>query len=169
MEIVQGHLGGPVEHSKGNGGESVVATLRFLCDSLHLCRLSTEGLVPVSKYWTYRSHISDMGPVNLVACHQHVLGLSALLQWLCWERNRGGSREPLSWAERWSREHFFSGAVYPSNPVDDSRKVATYRDHPQEAYTGRTWTDVESIHVVLVGFSPAGCTSIRIAATLGYE
>jgi peptidoglycan hydrolase CwlO-like protein len=28
---------------------------------------------------------------------------------------------------------------------------------------------VGSIHVVLAGFSPAGCTSIRITATLGYE
>jgi hypothetical protein len=25
---------------------------------------------------------------------------------------------------------FFLGAVNPSNPVDDSRKVAIYRDHP---------------------------------------
>jgi hypothetical protein len=28
---------------------------------------------------------------------------------------------------------------------------------------------VESVHVVLVGFSLAGCTSIQIAMTLGYE
>jgi hypothetical protein len=50
-----------------------------------------------------------------------------------------------------------------------SRKVATYGDRPQEAYAGRTWTGVGSIRVVLVEFSPAGCTSIRIAVTLGYE
>jgi hypothetical protein len=30
METGRGHLGGPVEHSKGNGGKSVVAILRFL-------------------------------------------------------------------------------------------------------------------------------------------
>jgi hypothetical protein len=42
-------------------------------------------------------------------------------------------------------------------------------DHPQEAYAERTWTGVGSIRGVLVGFSPAGCTSIRIAATLRYE
>jgi hypothetical protein len=46
----RGHLGGSVEHSKGKGRESVVAILRFLCGSPRLCRLRTEGLVPVSKY-----------------------------------------------------------------------------------------------------------------------
>jgi hypothetical protein len=56
-----------------------------------------------------------------------------------------------------------------SNSVGDSGKVATYPDHPQEAYAGCTWTGVGSIHVVLIEFSPVGCTSIRIAVTLGYE
>jgi hypothetical protein len=50
MKIKRSHLGGPVEHSEGKGGESVVAILRFLCGSPRLCRLRTEGLVPVSKY-----------------------------------------------------------------------------------------------------------------------
>jgi hypothetical protein len=44
-----------------------------------------------------------------------------------------------------------------------------YGDHPQEVYIERTWTGVGSIRVVLDRFSSAGCTSIRIAATLGYE
>jgi hypothetical protein len=64
------------------------------------------------------------------------------------------------------REPFFSGAVGLLNSVDDSWKVAMYGDHPQEAYVGRTWTSVGSICDMLVG---AECTSIRIAATLGYE
>jgi hypothetical protein len=42
--------GGSVEHSEGKDGESAVAILRFLCGSLRLCRLRTEGLVSVSKY-----------------------------------------------------------------------------------------------------------------------
>jgi hypothetical protein len=50
MEIGRDHLGGPVEHSEGKGGESVVTILRFLCGSPCLCRLRIEGLVPVSKY-----------------------------------------------------------------------------------------------------------------------
>jgi hypothetical protein len=50
METGRGHLRGPVEYSKGKGGESVVVVLRFLCGSPCLYRLTTEGLVPVSKY-----------------------------------------------------------------------------------------------------------------------
>jgi hypothetical protein len=53
---------GSVEHSEGKSEESVVAIPGFLCGSLHLCRLRTEGLVPVSKYWTYRSHAGVYGP-----------------------------------------------------------------------------------------------------------
>jgi hypothetical protein len=33
-----------------------------------MCRLRTVRLPSMSKYWTYRSHAGDMGPVNLVAC-----------------------------------------------------------------------------------------------------
>jgi hypothetical protein len=56
-----------------------------------------------------------------------------------------------------------------SKSVDASQKVATYEDHPQEAYVGRTWTGVESVCVMLVKISPTGCTSIQIVTTLGYE
>jgi hypothetical protein len=167
METGRGHLGESVKHSEGKGGESVVVILMFLCGSSHMCRLRTEWLVPLSKYWTYRSHAGDMGPVSLVACHQQVFDLSALLKWLCWERNWGESRGPLSQAERWSRKHFFSGPVHLSNPIDDSRKVVTYRDRPQETYAGYAWTGVGSVYVIR--FSPVRCTSIRIVATLGYE
>jgi hypothetical protein len=54
----------------------------FVCGRHRLCQLRTEGLIPVSKYLTYRSHADDMCPVSLVAGHPHVLGLSLLLQWL---------------------------------------------------------------------------------------
>jgi hypothetical protein len=39
-----------------------------------LYRLKTDGLAPVSKYWTYRSHASDMSPISLVspACDRYV-------------------------------------------------------------------------------------------------
>jgi hypothetical protein len=107
MKTGRGHLGGSVGNSEGKGEESAMTILRFLCGSPRLCRLRTEGLVPVSKYWTYRSHAGDMGPVSLVACHRQKLGLSLLLHWLAWKRN-------------WVRTHglvsrraepFFSGAV----------------------------------------------------------
>jgi hypothetical protein len=29
-----------------------------------LCQLRTHGLAPVSKYWTYQSHVAIMGPVS---------------------------------------------------------------------------------------------------------
>jgi hypothetical protein len=64
LETGQGQLGGPEEHSEGKDGKSVVAILRFLCGSPHLCRLKIVRLVPVSKYGTYRSHAGDIGPVN---------------------------------------------------------------------------------------------------------
>jgi hypothetical protein len=41
-----GQVGGSVEHSEGKGGESVVAILRFLCGSHHLCRLRTVPFCP---------------------------------------------------------------------------------------------------------------------------
>jgi hypothetical protein len=50
IETGRGHLGGSVEHSEGNGEESDVVIPRFLYGSPRLCRLRTEGLVPVSKY-----------------------------------------------------------------------------------------------------------------------
>jgi hypothetical protein len=50
MKTGRGHLGGSVEHPEGKDGKGVVAILMFLCGSLHLCRLRTEGLVLVSKY-----------------------------------------------------------------------------------------------------------------------
>jgi hypothetical protein len=66
------------------------------------------------------------------------------------------------------QEPFFSRAVTLSNSIGGSWKVATYGDHPQDAYAERTWIGVGDVHVVLVRFSPADCTSIRIAVTLGY-
>jgi hypothetical protein len=48
--------------------------------SPRLCRLRTDGLVPVSKYWTYRSHADDMGSVSLVA--GSVSSPSSQRQWI---------------------------------------------------------------------------------------
>jgi hypothetical protein len=42
---------------------------------------------PVSKYWMYRSHAGDVGPVILVPWRQHRVALPPLLQWLVQERN----------------------------------------------------------------------------------
>jgi hypothetical protein len=136
MEVGRGHLLGPVEHSKGKGGVSVVAIPRFLCGSPRLCRLRTEGLIPVNKYWMYRSHASDMGPVSLVACCRQMFDLLHCLI--------GDSGEKLG-MDPWigqpvccglCQQPFFSGAVTLSNCVGDSWNVATYRDRPHEAFAG---------------------------------
>jgi hypothetical protein len=68
--------------------------------------------------------------------------LSLLFQWLCWERNWGRSRGPLSQAERWSREEW-----YMSNNVDDSRKVAICRPRVICMVEGHTRTE-RGKHVV---------------------
>jgi hypothetical protein len=136
--------------------------------SSRLYRLRADGLPPMSKYWTYRSYAGDMSTISLIVCCQLMFGLSALLLWLCWKRNWGESHGPLSRAERWSREHFFSGAVHPSNPVDNSQKVTIYG--PREICMVKSHTQTErEKRVTVVGFFTAGCTSIRIIATLGYE
>jgi hypothetical protein len=70
MEIGLDHLGEPVEHSKRKGRVSDVAILRFLCGSPCQRRLRTKGVVPVSKYRTYRSRVGDIGLISLVADHQ---------------------------------------------------------------------------------------------------
>jgi hypothetical protein len=67
------------------------------------------------------------------------------------------------------REPFFSGAVRSIQICRRLVKGCHIGHHPQEAYAGRTWTGVRSIRVVLVRFSPTGCTSIRITVTLIYE
>jgi hypothetical protein len=138
--------------------------------SPRLCRLRIVRLPPMSKYRTYRSRVGDMGPVNLVVGHRQELGLRPMLHWLVqersWVRTSGSiNRRAVDCVGRpFSREQWDL-----SKSIGVSRKVATYGDRPWEAYTERTWTGVGSVRVVLVKFTLAGCTSIRITATLRYE
>jgi hypothetical protein len=164
-----GPLGRSVEQSEGKDRESVVAIPRFLCGSPHLYRLRTEGLVPVSKYWTYRSHAGVYGPIKLSSMLSIDAGFHLLLHWLAWERNR-------LWPVNYSAGlGVASGALILGSSrihltlLTTTRMIAMYVNCPQEAYVGRTWTDVRSAHVMLIGFFPAGCTSIQITMTLRYE
>jgi hypothetical protein len=50
---------------------------------------------------------------------------------------------PLRQAERWSQEHFFSGVVHLSNPIDDSQKVAIRRPCEIRMIKGHTRTERE--------------------------
>jgi hypothetical protein len=167
METGWGHLGRPVEHSEGKGGESAVVILRFLCGSPRLCRLRTEGLVPVSKYWTYRSHDDVYGPGK---ASSWLPTYAWLCPWLARKRNwiwthRSINRRAMDCVRSpFSREQWRC-----SNLLMTTWKVATYGDCPHEAYTGHTWTGMGSVRVVLIRFSPVWCTSIRITVTLRYE
>jgi hypothetical protein len=80
-------LGGKYRTICWEGRGVVLASRHLQGCSPRLCWLRTNGLAPASKYWTYRSHDGDMGPVSLVAYHQQKLDLSILLHWLAWKRN----------------------------------------------------------------------------------
>jgi hypothetical protein len=121
--------------------------------SPRLCRLRTVRLAPMSKYWTYRSHASDMGLVNLVVGHRQELGLRPLLHWLVRERRWVQTHGSVSrCVVDCVGSHFSREQWDLSKSVGASRKVAMYGECPHEAYAGRTWTGVGSVCVMLVEF-----------------
>jgi hypothetical protein len=69
--------------------------------SPRLCRLRTDWLASVSKYWTYRLHVGVMGPVSLVAGYQ---------QKLLWERSWVQTTVKL-WIVSWALLLVGSGSV----------------------------------------------------------
>jgi hypothetical protein len=76
--------------TRGKGRQLIGMVGEWVCGSRHLqdcsprlCRLRSVRLAPMSKYWTYRSHASDMGLVNLVACCWWMFGfLHCFIGWL---------------------------------------------------------------------------------------
>jgi hypothetical protein len=74
----------------GKVGEWYVASRHLQGCNPHLCRLRTIQLAPMSKYWTYRSHVGDMGPVNLVAYYWWMFAfLHCFIGWLRRETGYG--------------------------------------------------------------------------------
>jgi hypothetical protein len=74
----------------GRSGSGYVASRHLQGCSPRLCWLRTVRLAPMSKYWTYRSHAGDIGPVNLVACCWWVFGfLYCFISWLARETGYG--------------------------------------------------------------------------------
>jgi hypothetical protein len=64
-----------------------------------------------------------------------------------------------------------SGALFlGSSRVRPTLLMASERlPHTWTASRKHTWTDVGTVCVMCIMFSPVWCTSIQIAATLGYE
>jgi hypothetical protein len=72
----------------GMSGSRYVASRHLQGCSPRLCRLRIIRLAPVSKYWTYRSHAGDIGPVNLAVCCWWMFNfLHCFIGWL--ERETG--------------------------------------------------------------------------------
>jgi hypothetical protein len=137
--------------------------------SPRLCWLSTDGLAPASKYWTYRSHAGDMGPVSLVTCCRQMFGfLHCFIGWL--GRETGYGSVDRSAGVLWIvSEALFLGS---SDSVQHCRcllegcyALTVWDTYGLGPYMDWAWKACG----ILVGFSPAGCISIRIATTLGYE
>jgi hypothetical protein len=134
-----------------------------------LCRLRTHGLALTSKYWTYRSHVRDMSPVNLVAdCQQKFVFPHCLIG--CYGREAGYGPTNRSVVVLWVG----LGALL----LGGSWSVQIcWRLHERLLCANRmryVWS--RTIRRLSVGcmcrvgrVSPAGCTLIRIAATFGYE
>jgi hypothetical protein len=79
--------GGP---SIGKVEEWCVESQHLQIYSLRLCRLSTDELAPVSKYWMYRSHADVMGPVSWCSCVITWLKPLSPTPSLSWERGEWG-------------------------------------------------------------------------------
>jgi hypothetical protein len=79
----------------------------------------------------YRSHVGDMGPVNLVVGHRQELGLRPLLNWLAQERSWVRTCGSVSQRAVDCVGILFSREQWDlSKSVSASQKVAMYGDHP---------------------------------------
>jgi hypothetical protein len=68
------------------GGEWDVESQHLQGCSLRLCRLSTDGLALVSKYWTYWSYDGDMDLASLVACSSTDVWLKSVVSMVVFGR-----------------------------------------------------------------------------------
>jgi hypothetical protein len=156
--------------SVGKVREWYVASRHLQGCSPRLCHLRTDGLTPVSKYWTYQSHADVYRPSKSSSWLPTVAWLypHCFIGWLMRETGYGpiDRSADMLWIVLGA---FFSGVVTLLNSVDDYMKGCymwtTWDTYGLGPYMGWAWKSCG----VLVGFSPAGCTSIRITVTLRYE
>jgi hypothetical protein len=115
-------------------GQGVVLTSRHLqgCSPC-LCRLRTDGLAPVSEYWAYRSHLGDMGSINLVACCQWMFGFHYCFN-SCVRRETGWwTCRSLSQARGCVRSPFLgSSRVHPTLMMAFGRLPRTWTAHRKQ-------------------------------------
>jgi hypothetical protein len=120
--------GGP---SVGKGGECDVEGRHIQGCSPYRHRLRIDGLVPVSKYWTYWSHAGVMGLISPVAGHQRKVGFAPIASMVAlWEKLGMDLQIGQPSCCGLGQEPFFSGAEALLNSVDDYAKGC---------YTGTTW------------------------------
>jgi hypothetical protein len=94
-----------------------------LCGSPRLCRLRIEGLVPMSKYWTYQSHTGVYGPSKPSSLPSTEGGFTPIASMAA----LGEKLDTDPWISQPAccglcREPFYSGAVALSIVVDDFTK-----------------------------------------------
>jgi hypothetical protein len=123
-----GESGGP---SIGKGRESDMESRDLQGGSPRLCQLWTNGLAPMSKYWTYWSHAEDMGLVKWCSLLPTDAWLFPIPPMTVMEEKLGMDLQiGQSVCCRLGRDPFFSIAVEPFNSVDDSLKVCHIRGLP---------------------------------------
>jgi hypothetical protein len=120
-----------------------------------LCQLRTDVLAPVSKYWMYRSHAGDMGPVSWSSCvtiGSKPLSLTPGLP--------HGRKNEATQDDGWASLSLVVKSSSRCRGIFRLRgrqwKVVTYGNCPQETYTGYVWTRVGSVRGMLFGFSLQG-------------
>jgi hypothetical protein len=164
-----GPLGERGDSWLGRSGSGYVVNRHLQGCSPRLCRLRTVRFAPVTKYWTYQSHISDMGPVNIVACCWWMLGfLHCFIGWLGRETGYGPADRSVGvlWIVS---EALFLGSSDYVQLCWWLMKGCHVRGLPAWSVR-RAYMDWGGKRTCLVGrVSPAGCTSIQIVMTLGHE
>jgi hypothetical protein len=165
-----GSLGGKWRPSVGKVGEWYVDSRHLQDCSPCLSRLRTDGLAPASKYWTYRSHAGVYESSKSSSRRQQMLGFAPTASLVgLWEKLGMDSWISQPTCCGLCREPFFTGAVTLLNFVDDYVKGrymwTTWDMYGPGPCADWAWETCD----VLVRFSPIGCTSIRITATLRHE
>jgi hypothetical protein len=152
----------------GNLEEWYVESRHLQSCSPRLCRIRTGRLAPRKQVLNVPITRWYMGPVSLVAYYWQLCGFLHFFYGGEGERNWMGTRRSVSRrAGDVVGNSFFSRAM--SNSIDDFMKGCytwtAWDMYGRGSYVDWAWKACG----VLVEFPPAGCTSIRITVTLGYE